>query len=61
MTPGVLKKITDLLANTGEPVSSARREVLELIRRDPERVLDESFESLAERSGCSVPTIMRVK
>jgi len=59
MTSGVLKKISDLLANTDEQVSSARREVLELIQSDPERVLDESFESLAERSGCSVPTIMR--
>jgi RpiR family transcriptional regulator, carbohydrate utilization regulator len=59
MTLGVLKKIDELLANSGEPVSSARREVLELILRDPERVVEESFESLAERSGCSVPTIMR--
>jgi len=33
--------------------------VLELILQDPQRVLDESFEQLAQRAGSSVPTIMR--
>lgn len=37
----------------------ARRRVLALILDDPGRVRDESFEVLAQRSGCSVPTIMR--
>jgi RpiR family carbohydrate utilization transcriptional regulator len=55
----LLQRITDLLADTAEPLPAARREVLELIRTDPERALSESFEALAERSGSSVPTIMR--
>jgi len=55
MNPGLLKRIADTL----EQLPAARRGVLELILLDPERVLDESFESLAERSGCSVPTVMR--
>ena len=33
--------------------------MLELILQDPQRVLDESFEQLAQRAGSSVPTIMR--
>lgn len=57
MTPSVLNKITELLADTTLP--AARRAPLELILADPERALNESFESLAERSGSSVPTIMR--
>ncbi|NRF66291.1 MurR/RpiR family transcriptional regulator [Aquincola sp. S2] len=55
----VLQRITELLAEGAEPLSAARREVLALIRSDPERALNESFEALAERSGSSVPTIMR--
>ncbi len=37
----------------------ARRKVLELMLEDPQRVLDESFEQLAERAAGSVPTIIR--
>ena len=59
MTPSVLNKIAELLADTAEPLPAARRAPLELIRNDPERALNESFESLADRSGSSVPTIMR--
>lgn len=59
MNPGILERIDAMLADDGEPMPSARREVLELIRHDPERVVDEGFEALAARSGCSVPTIMR--
>jgi RpiR family carbohydrate utilization transcriptional regulator len=38
---------------------STRRAILDQILEDPERVLAESFEQLAERTGSSVPTIMR--
>lgn len=57
--PGVLQRISALLDDPSEPLPAARREVLELIRTDPERALAEGFEVLAERSGSSVPTIMR--
>jgi RpiR family transcriptional regulator, carbohydrate utilization regulator len=57
--PGVLHRISALLDDPAEPLPAARREVLELIRTDPERALAEGFEVLAERSGSSVPTIMR--
>jgi RpiR family carbohydrate utilization transcriptional regulator len=57
--PGVLQRISTLLDDPAEPLPAARREVLELIRTDPERALAEGFEVLAERSGSSVPTIMR--
>lgn len=59
MTPSVLDKVAELLAAPGNGLPATRREVLELVRSDPERVLTESFEALAERSGSSVPTIMR--
>jgi RpiR family transcriptional regulator, carbohydrate utilization regulator len=55
MTSQVLAKIADAI--TSAPTS--RRSVLELILQDPQRVLDESFEQLAQRAGSSVPTIMR--
>jgi RpiR family carbohydrate utilization transcriptional regulator len=55
MGQGVLTRIADTLAR----LPAARRGVLELVLLDPQRALDESFDSLAERSGCSVPTIMR--
>lgn len=38
---------------------TTRRAILDLIIEDPDRVLEESFETLAKRSGSSVPTIMR--
>ena len=51
-----------LLSKVGEARAKApttRRAILEAILEDPDRVLEESFERLAERSGSSVPTIMR--
>ena len=55
MTSQVLAKIADNIASA----PTSRRSVLELILQDPQRVLDESFEQLAQRAGSSVPTIMR--
>jgi len=55
MTSKVLAKISEAI--TSAPTS--RRNVLALILQDPQRVLDESFEQLAQRAGSSVPTIMR--
>lgn len=51
----LLQKISEV--REGAPTT--RRAILDLILEDPERVLEESFESLAERSRSSVPTIMR--
>lgn len=59
MSQSVLDKVAELLAAPDNGLPAARREVLELVRSDPERALTESFEALAERSGSSVPTIMR--
>jgi len=59
MTHSVLAKVSELLADEAAALPASRREVLSLVRSDPERVLNESFEALAERSGSSVPTIMR--
>jgi len=59
MSNGVLKKMAELLADPNEAVPAARREALSLMLADPERVLAESFEALAERAGTSVPTLMR--
>lgn len=55
MTPRVLEKIAEIIDRA--PV--ARRSVLALVLEDPQRVLDETFEQLAQRAGSSVPTIMR--
>lgn len=55
MTSKVLAKIAETI--TSAPTS--RRSVLALILQDPQRVLDESFEQLAQRAGSSVPTVMR--
>lgn len=55
MTPRVLEKIAEIIDRA--PV--ARRTVLALILEDPQRVLDETFEALAQRANSSVPTIMR--
>lgn len=51
----VLSKIADAL----DSAPTSRRKVLDLILKDPQRVLDESFEQLALRAASSVPTIMR--
>ncbi|MCW8174750.1 MurR/RpiR family transcriptional regulator [Verminephrobacter aporrectodeae] len=55
MTPCLLQKIAALRGHA----PATRRAILELILEDPDRVLQESFEQLAERSRSSVPTIMR--
>jgi DNA-binding Lrp family transcriptional regulator len=51
----LLTKVDEIRA--GAP--AARRAILDLILEDPDRVLEESFEQLAERAGSSVPTVMR--
>ena len=55
MTDTLLQRVAQ--AREGAP--STRRAILDLILEDPDRVLEESFEQLAERSRSSVPTIMR--
>lgn len=55
MTPRFLEKITEIM----DRAPTARRAVLALILEDPQRVLDETFETLAMRANSSVPTIMR--
>ena len=47
------------VAQIRDGASATRRAILEAILADPDRVLEESFEQLAERSGSSVPTIMQ--
>ena len=59
MQASVLRKIADLLGDPHASLPAARRSTLELVQQDPERVLNESFEVLAERSGSSLPTVMR--
>lgn len=44
-------------ARDGAPAT--RRAILEAMLEDPDRVLEESFEQLAARTGSSVPTILR--
>src|SRR2546422_338848 len=55
MTAKVLAKIAEAIASA----PTSRRSVLALIQQDPQRVLDESFEQLAQRAGSSLPTVMR--
>jgi len=47
------------MALAREQASATRRAILQTMLEDPERTLAESFEQLAQRSGSSVPTIMR--
>jgi DNA-binding MurR/RpiR family transcriptional regulator len=57
-----VKARSSLLARVAEirdRAPAARRAILEAVLADPDRVLEESFEQLAERAGSSVPTIMR--
>ena len=53
MTPSLLQKIADIRSDA----PATRRAILDLILEDPDRVLEESFEQLAERSRSSVPTL----
>ena len=55
MSNGLLQRVAELR----EKAPSARRAILDLMLEDPDRVLAESFEALAERAGSSVPTVMR--
>ena len=55
MSNGLLQRVADIR----DKAPAARRAILELILDDPDRVLEESFELLAERAGSSVPTVMR--
>lgn len=55
MTNALLQRVAELRATA----PAARRAILDSILEDPDRVLDESFESLAQRAGSSVPTVMR--
>ncbi len=55
MPPHVLEKIAAII----DRAPTARRTVLALVLEDPQRVLDETFETLAQRANSSVPTIMR--
>lgn len=55
MVPRVLEKIAEII----DRAPAARRMVLALILEDPQRVLDETFETLAQRANSSVPTIIR--
>jgi DNA-binding MurR/RpiR family transcriptional regulator len=52
-------RMLDKVAAIIERAPAARRTVLALVLEDPQRVLDETFEMLAQRAGSSVPTIMR--
>ena len=55
MNHPLLTKVDEIRAQA----PAARRAILDLILEDPDRVLEESFEQLAERAGSSVPTVMR--
>ena len=55
MITGVLHNIAALI----DTAPSSRKRVFAAVLEDPERVLGESFEALANRVDCSVPTIMR--
>ena len=47
MTNALLQRVAELRATA----PAARRAILDSILEDPDRVLDESFESLAQRAG----------
>ena len=54
ISSSLLQRIADIRSDA----PATRRAILDLILEDPDRVLEESFEQLAERSRSSVPTIM---
>ena len=56
MSNGLLQRVAELR----DKAPAARRAILDLMLEDPDRVLAESFESLAARAGSSVPTVMRI-
>jgi len=55
MRNGLLQRVAEIR----DKAPAARRAILGLMLEDPDRVLAESFELLAERAGSSVPTVMR--
>jgi DNA-binding MurR/RpiR family transcriptional regulator len=55
MTATLLHRVAEARATA----PATRRAILDLILADPDRVLEESFDQLAERAGSSVPTVMR--
>lgn len=55
MSPSLLTRVSEIRAQA----PAARRAILDLILDDPDRVLEETFEQLAQRAGSSVPTVMR--
>jgi RpiR family carbohydrate utilization transcriptional regulator len=55
MNPSLLTRVGEIRAQA----PAARRAILDLILDDPDRVLEETFEQLAQRAGSSVPTVMR--
>lgn len=55
MTLSLLQRVAEIRSSA----PATRRAILDLILEDPDRVLEENFETLAERSRSSVPTIMR--
>ncbi|MEP6875689.1 MAG: MurR/RpiR family transcriptional regulator [Burkholderiales bacterium] len=55
MTNALLQRVAELRGSA----PTARRAILDAILEDPDRVLEESFEALAQRAGSSVPTVMR--
>ena len=57
--PGLRERIRRLVEADDAALPRARREALVLVMADPQRALDEGFARLAQRSGCSLPTLMR--
>ena len=57
--PGLRERIRRLIEADDATLPRARREALMLVVADPQRALDEGFARLAQRSGCSLPTLMR--
>jgi DNA-binding MurR/RpiR family transcriptional regulator len=55
MTNALLQRVAELRSTA----PAARRAILDAILEDPDRVLEESFETLAQRASSSVPTVMR--
>ena len=51
--------LIERIAQIRDKAPATRRAILDAILEDPDRALEESFEQLAERSGGSVPTVLR--
>lgn len=55
----VLDHTASLLQDEQAGLPAGRRRILEALQQDPQRFLDESFDTLAEQMDTSVPSIMR--